>query len=221
MTTPNATTYEERRQREADEKAKAHANLAAIASAFVTATADWTARPGNPEHWQPETRLTGPNGLGFDIAQSKDRFKVTARLWPEYTEYHERGDPSKKTVTPYELRDPNEPSPSITVDSFRSHTAIINEIKRRFLPNYERLYKRCKERADTLQAHEDASRDGWSMICQMIGKSATDRRKVQYLPTQTYVRITQSGADAHLEITATPEVCAVIFAAIKAHEASK
>ena len=81
--------------------------------------------------------------------RKKDRLNISTWSWPKYTRM-ERGEVKAETIYPNSLYDPKETSPEISVAWARGPEAIAKEIKRRFLPEYERIYARCFEKASQL-----------------------------------------------------------------------
>lgn len=111
-------------------------------------------------------------GISLDW-QKKDRLNISTWTWPTYTakdRYNDRGMRTE-TVWPRDLWDPEEKgSPDISVAVSRGPEVIAKEIKRRFLPEYERIWARCKKKADSYQRDNDTANAQWEEVCKLLGK---------------------------------------------------
>lgn len=114
--------------------------------------------------------VKGDLKFGISLNWGKpDRLDISTWTWPSYTRM-ERRDIRREIIYPNSLYEPKETSPAISVSATKGYDVIAKDIARRFLPEYERIYARCKEKADNYQAHEDRSRDQWQDVCHILNK---------------------------------------------------
>ena len=144
--------------------------------------AEWTLQPPREDRDDNDhKRFCNSLGMCFSIRwdwRTRERIVATAWEWPTYKKL-ERGEVRSQTIRPRDLWDPKETgSHDITVAYSRGAKALAEEIKRRLLPEYERVWKRCKEKADNYQQHEDKAEAQWQEVCKLLGKDAT--RKSHY-----------------------------------------
>lgn len=138
-------------------------------------------------------------GVSFDWSSHprNSRLNVSTWTWPEYSRL-ERGDVRKETIFPASLYDPKEGQPSISVAASKTPEQIAKDIKRRFLPEYERIYARCKAKADDYQAHEDKSESQWAKVCKLIG--CDPKRASKYCKFgENYLTIENRNGSLHID----------------------
>lgn len=118
--------------------------------------------------------VKGDLKFGISLNWDKpDRLDISTWTWPSYTTRIERDGIRRETIYPNNLYDPKEISPAISVSATKGYDVIAKDIARRFLPEYERIYARCKEKASNYQAHADNSRAQWERVCKWMDKSPT------------------------------------------------
>lgn len=166
----------------------------------------WAFDPNaDSESWRQEIFFS-KGGLRFCITRHRsktDRIDVETWNWPKYTTL-ERGDERTTTVTPSNLHNPEESSPSISVAIARGAEVIAREIKRRFIPEYERLYTRCVEQAANYQKYSDESRDSWQRVCTLINEDPKRNSHCVHTATEQYhVTLKQNGNKVRVEMDAT------------------
>jgi hypothetical protein len=154
-------------------------------------------------------------GLSLDWSK-KDRLNIATWAWPKYTKL-DRGEVRSETITPSSLYDPKESRPSISVAWNRGPEVIAKEIKRRFLPEYERIYARCAEKAASYQKHENESRANWQAICSAIKVDPNHNR--HYVTTNDKenrsVTIENRNGSAYIETYCNADQLVKIIAALK------
>jgi len=117
---------------------------------------------------------------------------------------------------PNSLYDPKESSPNISCSLNRPAESIANDIKRRFLSDYIRIYQRCLERAQAHQAHEDSSRSQWLEICTALRLDADrDRHYVSTGKDAHSITLENRNGSLHLEFYADKEQVLGVIAAMK------
>lgn len=166
---------------------------------------DW--KKGNAGEETVESRYWRPvfekNGMKFGITREQggkqDKITISAWSWPSYT-IKELGHESKTSVTPRDLRR-DESSPEISCSIARGADAIVKDIKRRFLPDYERLYAECSDRATNLQKVYDAHWDCWTEVCEILGNKNPAHSRHYFGP----MSIEKRSSGAKVEIDVTPE----------------
>lgn len=134
-------------------------------------------------------------GMRIDIRrdyQHKDKVSMSSWDWPTYSTT-ERGTERINQVSPRDLWDPKEEAPDISCSISRGHSAIAKDMERRLIPNLERIWMRCKERADNYQASYDKARRDWIEICRVL--NADPEREVHY---GTGIHIENRNGKAHL-----------------------
>ncbi len=130
--------------------------------------------------------LKGGMKLAIHAVYSEDRFTVSGWGWPFYWEIGGRDGKSKKTIEPRNLYNPQASLDSIGIGMKKDGEQIAADIKRRILPEYERLYARCEEECKKWQEYEDKADKVWREVCALVGTNP------QY--NSHYVRIGDDNA---------------------------
>jgi hypothetical protein len=174
--------------------------LAKVCNALAKHFDGWTLEEtGETFDYRWKLRRNGMEiGLSLDWSK-KDRLNIATWAWPKYTKL-DRGEVRSETITPSSLYDPKESSPSISVAWNRGPEVIAKEIKRRFLPEYERIYARCAEKAASYQKHENESRQNWENICAAIGKDTRHNRHYVSAGGDLNVTVENRNGSAHIEM---------------------
>lgn len=107
--------------------------------------------------------------IAFDSSARDLRINVASWTWPAY-ERRDRGEVRKDTIFPSNLYDPKEGQPDISCSAEKDPVKIAADISRRFIPEYVRIYERCKVIADKYQAHQDLTWKTWNEACALVGK---------------------------------------------------
>jgi hypothetical protein len=147
------------------------------------------------------------DGLRFAIYANnhEKRLKIGHDGWPTYTEL-DRGEPQTKRVWPGDLYDPREEYPSITVAFAKSPEAVAKDILRRFLPEYERIFARCRDAAMERQKYHNAKDAGWATICRAVNR---DPKRSQHYDiadgTGAYVSLEGHNSNPKMTIEAPAE----------------
>lgn len=156
--------------------------------------------------------------LGVDWKSRKNPFEeqrltVQTWAWPTWIDYQEN-EPRTQNTSPRDLYNPEESSPSISILISRGSGAIAREIKRRFLPDYQRIYARLAEVAREREAYAQKARDTWRAVCALI--SASPNHRSAYVDVKgVHLRIENRGATAHIEADVSAEQFAAIFKALQ------
>lgn len=100
---------------------------------------------------------------------SKDRFKISATDWPTYTDREDR----LQHIRPGALWNPQENQPECTAARRRGGAAIAKDIERKILPEYERLYERCRTVASEWQISADKFKSKCEEVAQACGYEGT------------------------------------------------
>jgi hypothetical protein len=171
------------------------------------------------ESYDMRHTLSHANGLQICLSTSKydkvPRLTVQTWTWPRYTKT-ERGELRFETIYPNSLYDPKESAPSITISLAKSPELIAKDIKRRFLPEYERIFARCAEKAQSHQAHEDNSRSQWQEVCEAL--RLDPKHNVHYVSTgkdSRSVSLSNRNGSLHLEFYATKDQTLAVIAAMR------
>lgn len=179
-----------------------------ICQAIAVFLPDWTLDKAG-ETYDMRYTLTHTTGLQMALFTSKydkqPRLTVSDWKWPQYTTM-ERGQTRTNTVFPHSLHGPKESSPRITCSLAKSPEAIARDIKRRFLPEYTRIYQRCLEHAKAYQQHEDISRAQWDIVCAAVNLNPHHNR--HYVSTgedSRSVTLENRNGSLHLEFYASAE----------------
>jgi len=202
------------KQRDEYEKAQC-AKLAAMMPGLLDLLPGWVLKPSDDgERWRKYVIEYGGMGLCISIERSGkwDRVNVGSWHWPKYTPYTDRRHTSEIGITPRELAGSQSLS-SISVALDRGAVALADGIRKRFLPEYTRLYNECVEVAAERQAYQDACRDTWAEICGIIEKKPDGG--YQYGPCGMTVH-QRGDKTALIEMDMTPAQLRVIIAALKA-----
>lgn len=147
--------------------------------------------------------------------RKKDRLNISTWSWPKYTRM-ERGEVKAETIYPNSLYDPKETSPEISVAWARGPEAIAKEIKRRFLPEYERIYARCFEKAASYQKHEDEARATWESVCAEIACDSRHNRHYVNAGGDLNLTVENRNGSIHIEgYVKTPDQLKGIIDALK------
>jgi hypothetical protein len=136
----------EYQKRDAEARAVARAELEKIAAALGEG---WTLKD------DPENACTRyhymTNGQGRELLaeipwNNPERFEFRPSSWPNYRNAEQR----RVTVDPSSLY-PREERPSCTAARSRAPEAIARDVGRKVLPEYERLYQLCEDKAEQYQ----------------------------------------------------------------------
>lgn len=146
----------------------------------------------------------------------KSRITVGAWGWPEYYEM-ERGEMRSRRIAPSDLRNDKVSLSDITVAASRGALVIANEIKRRFLPEYERIFGRCLEVANKWQAASDKARLDWDAICKMIGKDPRHNSHYVSAGGDLNVHVENRSGVAHCTLDCEAGGLRAVLDALKAH----
>lgn len=161
----------------------------------------------------------GRGDMTFRIGFSGDaghahRLHISAWSWPSYMERAQShcGQPatrSRKILSPSSLY-PKQDVASITVSAEKSADIIAQDIRRRFLAEYTRLYELCAIEAARWQKIEDDAMSDWAAVCKVLGPSASDQGNTQYADVngngKNYgFRIENRNGKAHVEVDLTAE----------------
>lgn len=84
-----------------------------------------------------------------------DRLEFTACRWPVYTDK----DGKECRTSPHDLWNPQESSPTTTAANNRPAEVIAKQIRSKLLPEYQRIYDRLQQRADSSQAYANTEAD--------------------------------------------------------------
>lgn len=203
------TDYKARQEREE----RLATQLQTLFSEIASRMPGWTVKPADPDDgntWRRYVLQRGDMGIHIhrDTNGKGDRVNISTWHWPSYS-YIECGDERRETVSPHNLYDPKESSPSITCAMDRGADAIVKEIQRRFLPEYERLYARCKAKVEESRAFHDKSQDSWRSICETI--KADQTRDRHYFGPLT---IERRSNGARVEVDLGAEALAKLIAAM-------
>lgn len=198
------TSYEERRALEVEHGAKQARALEILIRDIAKLMPGWQFRPDTEESPNYRRHVLVKDGMTIHLSrdsQKKDRLHIGTWSWPDYTTWNDRGEQSKTSIRPQDLYDPKEDSPSISVAIDRGAEALVKEINRRFLPEYERLYSRCLDRAIKNGTEQLNSREMWLEACRIAGVSP------KYNSTDVKTKRGRVGlAKRHSEITLTMDV---------------
>ena len=144
--------------------------LIELARSIAKLMPEWALRLRDEESAYDCRAFLEKDGLQIGLTLSQGRLNVQTWKWPQYTRI-ERGDNRSETVWPHQSLHPSETQPSITVDPNKSSEQIVKDIKRRFLPEYERIFKLCLEKAKQYQTNEDDKQTLWASVCKVAGKT--------------------------------------------------
>ena len=192
--------------------------FAAICEQIATQFPDWTLSKSG-ESYDYRHTLTHASGMQISLSTSKydkqPRLNVTTWTWPKYTK-QDRGQERTETVTPSSLWNPKESGPSITCALNRPAEKLAAEIRRRFLPEYERVWQRCTERASEYQTHENNSASQWTAVCSALNLNpARDHHYVDTGSESRTVSIQNMNGSLRLEFYATQEQVLAVIAAMR------
>lgn len=148
----------------------------------------------------------------------QERVSVSVNNWPTYKAYSREGRATEERVGPWSLYNPKESAPKITVAIARGAAIVAKEITRRVLPEYERLYKRCAEKACADQAYHLKARDGWVAVCAAI--NADPKHSHHYVrigadKTRLEVENYGSAGEARVKIDVDADELRAIVAALE------
>lgn len=138
--------------------------------------------------------------ISWDRSAKADRVNIQTWHWPRYKFSFEHGEWQKSTQSPNNLRDPAEVSPGISCAMDRGAEAIANDIKRKFLPEYARIYARCAERAAAYEVDALARHAAWEKVCSVL--KADPNHNHHYVSNFS---IENRGGKAHLVGDVTAE----------------
>jgi len=202
------------KQRDEYEKAQC-AKLAAMMPGLLDLLPGWVLKPSDDgERWRQYVIECDGMGIyiSLDRAGKWDRVNIGSWHWPKYVPYTDRRHTSEVSITPRELAG-SQSLASISVALDRGAAALADGIRKRFLPEYTRLYAECVRVAAERQVYQNACRDVWAEICGVIGKKPD--HGYQYGPHG--MTLNQRGdKTARLEMDVTPAQLRVIIAALKA-----
>lgn len=120
--------------------------LIAVAAQFPLAVL-----PKNSDDKRPRGNLLLGDGSEMGLWLRYDSFKNRLEVGGHWPSSRVAGD--SQSFTPNDLYNPREASPAITVDADKSPEKIASDIRRRFLPDYARVFARCVERRDAHEAY--------------------------------------------------------------------
>lgn len=160
--------------RDAEAKAIARAELTLIAEALGEG---WRLTDDNPGH--PCRYFTLTNGQGRELLaeipwNKTERFEFRPCEWPSYR--NTEGRPV--TIDPAGLY-PRQQRPSCSVARSRAPEAIARDIGRKVLPEYERLYQMCEDRAAGYQRSSDTEAEA---IAQLFKATREDITRQEQKP---------------------------------------
>lgn len=120
--------------------------------------------------------------------------------------------------------DVREESPSINVTESRGYEAIAREIKRRFLPEYIRIFTKLVEKIERDEAYEDRKLSAWQRIAKspLLGGSARDDRQTGYFSLERgYGTARMEGDDSvTFELRSMPlEMAQAVLTALETYNA--
>lgn len=229
--TPQLTDYERHEQRNRERAAEMRQLFADIAA--LMAKDGWTIQQPAPEDanndYLRHVLVKGALKIHFGRSQggAQDKVNIAAWQWPEYR-YTESdyGKPVQRfqRITPSDLYDPKEASPGISCSIARGAEAIVKDLTRRFLPEYERIFARCQQKADANKAYADKARSNWEETCTVIGASPDrNNHSVKTALGDYNFRVENRNGYTRLEIDhVQPEQLAAIITALKpAQEAAE
>jgi len=201
------------KQRDEYEKAQC-AKLAAMMLGLLDLLPGWVLKPSDDgERWRQYVIEYGGMGIhiSLDRAGKWDRVNVGSWHWPKYTPYTNRHT-SEISITPRELAG-SQSLTSISVALDRGAVALADNIRKRFLPEYARLYNECVKVAAERQAYEDACWATWAEICGIIGKKPDGGH--QYGPCGMTVH-QRGDKTARIELDVTPAQLRAVITALQA-----
>lgn len=148
--------------------------------------------------------------LRLDWAK-KDRLTVKTWGWPSYKD-DSRID--KVIVYPRDLS-PREADPDISVAWARGAEVIAKEIKRRFLPEYERIYALALAKATRAQEQINEARANWEAACKVIGASPSGN--VHYVESngKRDLTVENRNGSTYISTYVTPEQLAHVVKALR------
>ena len=162
--------------------------------------------------------LTNPDGLQICLSTSRHdrepRLRVSTWTWPKYIRL-ERGEQRSETVFPNSLYDPKESAPEITCALNRPAEKLAAEIKRRFLPEYIRIWTRAKERADQCQEHENRSIHQWMTVCRELKLDPKHNHHYISVGGDHNVTIENNNGSLKMEFYANKDQVLRVVAALK------
>ena len=180
--------------------------------------------PSKEFEYHNEVIRLGKDGLVIAIRHDwNDRFSVSCWEWPSFTSAEKTvhdsalGEiPAIERITPNSLYDPRESSPEIPVSPTKTPEKIAADITRRLIPDYERVYARCAEKAKLNQDYADATTKNWREVCEVVGGNPKHRVIYHHYDGEKgYFTITRSGDQARLEGYVTAEQLKKIIKALK------
>ncbi len=110
----------------------------------------------------------------------RGRWEFRASGWPTYNDEHDK----TCTIDPSNLWNPKENRPTTTAAQDREPKAIAKQIAGKILPDYQRIYAKCTEKAEDFQKHSDERADGLRRLaeaCQDQGHHKDRRGQSWYI----------------------------------------
>jgi hypothetical protein len=161
--------------------------LKTLAEGIAKLMPEWTLQlpEGEESSWNFQPVLQR-GAMEIVLSISQGRLNVSTSAWPSYTKF-DRGRTSSEKVYPSSLY-PRESSPSISVSAGKTPDQIVKDIKRRFLPEYERIFALCQAKAIAYQEYEDKSRALW-----------VDVMKVANTDREGYITVKTVAGDIEVE----------------------
>lgn len=162
------------------------------------------------EHPANHSALVNMIGMKISIRYTGGKFSCSCWNWPSYTTM-ERGETKRVTIWPRDLRD-SQSGPSINVSASRGAQVLAAEISRRILPEYQRIWDLCSERARQAQEYGDNSRALWERVCKKLG---VDSKHERHYNITGAISIEHRGESIHIDGYVTEDFIDAIIAAAK------
>ena len=195
------TDYERMQERDKAKKDEMNALFLSIAGLMPGWTIKANENPESDSHFR-NVLVKGDLQIHFarESGGKQDKVNIQTWAWPGYN-YVDRGEVRKAMVTPRDLYDPKEESPSISCSISRGAEAIVKDINRRFLSDYERIFARCVEKAKQSGDYAAKIKGDWEAICAVLDVSPL--RDSHYPKTtigEYNFQVTNRNGKAHLEL---------------------
>ncbi len=188
---------------------------------LIAVDMQWTyVQPTDNDRMDHAVLTRGP--MSIDIRYDRNttgltHLRIQTWGWPSYTS-HNRGDIRTTIVTPSMMWGPKESDPSIRCAIKRGHAAIAQDIGTRFIPEYVRIWNRCKERADSCQIYNDEEWANWSAICVVIGQDPNHTNRYVEIPFGNgfkTISVSEEHKGAVLAFSVTPTELVKVLEALK------
>lgn len=101
----------------------------------------------------------------YDEYDIRGKFEFQASEWPKYTD--ENGQTCTKH--PGDVYNPRETAPKSRAAAGREPKAIAGQIASKILPEYERIFERCRQEADESQAYHDKTKQALDWLAAATG----------------------------------------------------